>query len=246
MEDLEPHFKVPFTSVLDLVASRSVFLHHGFTFVPASAVGSLLKHRLEEIIMEGRPMAKVAFAKMKNDDRFTQMINHVTKEINKITECSSSTQLPPTIALNMAALPDIAEKSFPWCMVQYHHKVSAKLRIDYPGWLQYTSFLKDAGANVGEVMEYWREYYQALGRTNSEIRKIGYDVRHLFGLEGHRKEFQSFSCRKIIASTDQIHGCPYRSVTADVLIERLTKLGLSSNEIATVTERDNRDHCQLV
>ena len=178
-KDPEPHFKVPFTSVLDLVAPRSLFLHLGF--VPASAVWSLLKHRLEEIIMEGTPMTKVAFAKMKNDNRFTQLINHVTNEINSITECSSNTQLPPAIALNMAALPDIAEKSFLWCMVQYHHKVSEKLRIDHHGWLQYTSFLKDAGANVEKGMEYWMEYHQALGPTNPEIREIDYDVRHPFG-----------------------------------------------------------------
>ena len=176
-EDLEHHFKVPFTFVLDLVASRSVFLHLGYAFVPASAVGSILKHRLESVITEGRPLAKVAFSKMKNDARFTHIINHVSSAIRKVTECSSNVELPPTIALNMAALPHIAEKSFPWCMLQYHHKVSSKLRIDHPGWLQYSSFLKDVGANVGEVMEYWREYYLALGRTNSDIRKIDYDVK---------------------------------------------------------------------
>ena len=65
-EDLEHHFKVPFTFVLNLVASRSVFLHLGYAFVPASALGSILKYRLE-IITEGIPLAKVNFSKMLGD-----------------------------------------------------------------------------------------------------------------------------------------------------------------------------------
>ena len=141
--------------------------------------------------------------------------------------------MPATLALDMALLPNIAE-------------VAAKMRIDHTGWLQYTSFLKDSGASVRELTEYWGEFYKSVGRTHSDIKKVNYDIRHLFGLEGHRKEFNSFSCKSIISGTDKIHGCPYRSTTASDLTEGLEKLGLSSSEITEITARDTTAHCQLV
>ena len=205
-ENLEPHFKVPFASVLDLVAKRIVFLHLGFAFVPASSIWSLLKHRLGEILNEGRSLAKIAFLKMKNDDRFKHLINHVTHSINKSTECLSSSKVSAPLALDMSLLPNIAEMSFPWCMLRYYKKVAAKMRIDHTGWLQYTSFLKDSGATVTELTEYWGEFYKSVGRTHSDMKKVNYDIRHLFDLEGQRKEFKSFSCKTIISGTDKIHG----------------------------------------
>ena len=44
-DDLQTHFKVPFTQVLELVSKRSVFLHGGYAFVPVSAIASLLRQK---------------------------------------------------------------------------------------------------------------------------------------------------------------------------------------------------------
>ena len=161
---LEEHFKVPFTTVLDLVAQRSIYLYAGFAFVPASAIASLLKDRFFKELLLDRSRAEKAFRKMSDDERFSALIAHISGCIMKRAECTISGSFPAPFALDMSCLEETAVQSFPLCMFMYQSRVKMNMRIDYSGWLQYTGFLKDCGASVTEVMQYWTNYYQRLGR----------------------------------------------------------------------------------
>ena len=149
------------------------------------------------------------------------------------------------MVLNMSDLAMIAKQSFPLCMVRYAERVKDNLRIGHTGWLQYTGFLKDSGATVEHVSRYWERYYQAMGRCGAEIEKKKYDVRHVYGLEGQRKQLQPYSCRTIILSTQDVHGCPFRFSSVDEISASMSELGLSSTEKSEILSIDYHNHCQL-
>ena len=242
---LEAHFKVPFTAVLDLVSKRSVFLRAGYAFVPTSSVSSLLQHQFRSDLLDSRPIAQLALSKMRDDERFTRLIDHISCVLRNKLDCEATVNLPTSIVLKMSDLPDIARQSFPLCMLSYHERVMNKSRIDHSGWLQYSGFLKDIGAKVEHVAQYWEGYYKALGRSAAELAKKKYDLRHVYGLEGHRKALKPFSCKSIVLSTDDVHGCPFRSSSVEGLTARLDQLGLSSTDKSDLSSIDTQNHCQL-
>ena len=78
------------------------------------------------------------------------------------------------------------------------------------------------------------------------FEKKTYNIRHIFGLEGHREPMSSYGCRSIVLGSDKQHGCPFRTHDKTGLVARLERAGLPRIDVDTLVQADTYNHCQIV
>ena len=239
----EPYYKVPFTEVLDLVATRKVYLARGMAFVPQEQIASIILSRFTSELEGARPAARLAAAQLRTDGRFGGIIQHARDLIAQLTKPEEPSH--DHARLKMAEIGEKGRQSFPLCMADYHSRTATAGSIDHTGFLQYTSFLRSCGAQVHEVSDYLTRYYQSVGRSSAQLSKKKYDIRHIFGMEGQMKPMASYKCRTIVLSTDKQHGCPFRSFSGDSLVGILEKKGIPRRAAEEIAQGDTTNHCQL-
>lgn len=242
LESSSPIFKVPFCTVLDLVSSRRVFLAGGYAFVPAHLISSIILSKYRTELELSWSAASTAAISIESDGRFTAIRKQCHEVISRMVDPPS---LPShSASLSMDDLHNTAKGSFPLCMSGYASLIATGGRLDHTAFLQYTTFLRTCGGNVDAVCQYFRAYYEKVGR-GSDVRKKTYDIRHIFGLEGHRSARSCYSCRTIVLSTDQGHGCPYRTNNKQVLHAQLVRTGIDPADATSIVQMDTFNHCQL-
>lgn len=73
-------------------------------------------------------------------------------------------------------------------------------------------FLKVAGLSLKDSETLWKQNYTK-GVSDSQSKEIQYAVRHSYGKEGKKVDYNAKDCSKIINSkptTDEYHGCPFK------------------------------------
>lgn len=103
---------------------------------------------------------------------------------------------------------DIEIKNFPLCMQHLHIKLRTTHRLSHYARFYYSLFLKDGGMKLEDAINYWKEEYSkphscssnCLHNWKSNERKFIYSIRHLYGLEGSRKNYKSPTCELICVS----------------------------------------------
>ncbi|XP_012238237.1 probable DNA primase large subunit isoform X1 [Bombus impatiens] len=134
---------------------------------------------------------------------------------------------------------DIEIKNFPLCMQHLHTKLRTTHRLSHYARFYYSLFLKDGGMKLEDAINYWKEEYSkphscssnCLHNWKSNERKFIYSIRHLYGLEGSRKNYKSPTCELICMNTSNPMyegGCPFKSFDVNTLKDLLS-LSLSSD-----------------
>jgi DNA primase large subunit len=95
--------------------------------------------------------------------------------------------------------------------------------------MQLGLFLKRAGLSLEESLAFWKQAFAP--RTGGEKfeKEYAYNVRHSYGQEGRRKDYEAHSCLKVISATPgagEVHGCPFKSLHADALGAALSRAGV--------------------
>lgn len=90
-------------------------------------------------------------------------------------------------------------------MQNLHRVLRSKHRLGHHARFQYSLFLKECGMSMEDAISYWREEYSRphtceAGCTHSwqkDEKKYLYSIRHLYGLEGGRKNYKTPNCENI-------------------------------------------------
>lgn len=95
-------------------------------------------------------------------------------------------------------------KFFPLCMQSLHRTLVKNSRLRHHARFRYTLFLKDIGMPWQENMAFWEHYYSrphsgtAAGCCHTwkgtDGHRYTYGIRHLYGMEGGRKNYTSHTC----------------------------------------------------
>jgi len=123
-------------------------------------------------------------------------------------------------------------------MSHLHVTLKANAHLKHHGRLQYTLFLKGLGLSLDECILFWRRSFRLM--TDDKFAKeYRYNIRHAYGDVGgdanrRGKGYSPYSCQKLLTEplpgAGQTHGCPYRTFTADNLINMLSSCGLSDRD----------------
>ncbi|XP_045603399.1 uncharacterized protein [Procambarus clarkii] len=126
---------------------------------------------------------------------------------------------------------------FPLCMQELHKILSSTGRLRHHARIRYTLFLKDIGLPVMENIAFWEDFYckPKLGHgggcchswEGSDKRRYTYGIRHLYGIEGSRRNYTSHSCTALQTLQPQpleVGGCPFTSYSEDELSDLFNPL----------------------
>lgn len=82
------------------------------------------------------------------------------------------------------------------------------------GRYQLAIFLKNIGLSTDDALEFWRREFTKKMNADDFETEYGYRLRHAFGEEGSRKEYNGWTCRTIIKKKlpgkGEYHGCPFK------------------------------------
>lgn len=203
-------FKVNFKHCLSFVARREVILKNGAAKIPCSKWKSYftqlfrtnLKHKLYSTDLDS----------LRNDPRITEILRKVGKQISPMYN---------NVNILRNDQVDLNSKLFPPCMLNLHQHLREKHRLTHDQRFYYSLFLKDLGMPVEEAVIFWKKEYQQAPNGKStcchnwakDEKKFVYGIRHMYGLEGGRKEYSCRSCHQLQSSdtTYSEGGCPFKS-----------------------------------
>ncbi|XP_076243853.1 DNA primase large subunit [Calliopsis andreniformis] len=152
---------------------------------------------------------------------------------------------------------DTEMKKFPLCMQHLHMQLRSTHRLSHYARLYYSLFLKDGGMQLEDAINYWKEEYSkphactsaCSHNWQSSERKFVYSIRHLYGLEGSRKNYNSPNCEFMcinVSGPMYEGGCPFKNFDANAL-KNLLNLSLQDNQIAellnTISPQNPRGAC---
>ncbi|GAA5899698.1 hypothetical protein JCM6882_005415 [Rhodosporidiobolus microsporus] len=210
----ESFFKVHWTKVTDLVATRRVFLKGGMAYVPSSQEFSLVAAEFGSRLARGLELTAKALPRLDEDTRLIPILSHLSMGFMAgITSDYQFTSTADGEAVTAEMIPGLAAQSFPLCMRNMQDTLKSSKHLKHEGRQQYNLFLKGIGLSVEEAIVFWRKSFSTItdDKFNKEYR---YNVRHNYGLEGSRKNYNPKSCTQIITGpvpgAGQAHGCPFR------------------------------------
>ncbi|XP_076225010.1 uncharacterized protein LOC116424179 isoform X1 [Nomia melanderi] len=132
-------------------------------------------------------------------------------------------------------------RNFPLCMQHLHRRLQNTHRLGHYARLYYSLFLKDGGMHIEDAINYWKKEYSkphscssiCSHQWQSNERKFIYSIRHLYGLEGSRKNYKSPNCEFMCATASGLKyegGCPFKNFDKNTL-KSLLSLSLSDDKI---------------
>jgi len=229
-------FKVPFEKACELVAKRRVIMKKGFAFLHFEDLVSIISREFKDTISEGLASAERAFPeRVAQDERISAFMQnlprqYIDRDWSKVTQNGR---------LNLQNINEIAQSSFPLCMLSMHEALRTKHHLHHDARMQYGLFLKGIGLTLEDALVFWKSEFTRLSRIAPEKfdKEYAYNIRHNYGLEGRKADYTPYSCVKIIESqpaADKEHGCPYRHFSRERLLSTLMKHGLENHEVEDI------------
>jgi DNA primase large subunit len=150
------------------------------------------------------------------------LCRHILDEPSKTTFGDDS-------RVSLDQVPALAQRNFPLCMQHLYSTLIADRHLRHAGRMQLGLFLKKAGLSLEEALLFWKTSFAP--RTTSEKfeKEYAYNVRHNYGKEGSRKDYEAHNCSRIIAANPGVgeaHGCPFKTFQADALKAALSRSGV--------------------
>lgn len=205
--------QVSFEHALSLVSNRSVTLKKGVATVTAPFLGELLTCLFEETFRQGIDHfgRSANFRKLFQDERMV----HLGRTLKELFNRRHSRHMPhEQKPLHWSR---VAAESFwfPPCMAKIYNLLRKENRLSHENRFCFSLFLKELGLPLSESLLFWEHFYSrpaGQGATCShkwhkDGRQLRYSVRHMYGLEGARKDYTAHSCRRL----QDAEFCPFKS-----------------------------------
>ncbi|CAK1543836.1 unnamed protein product [Leptosia nina] len=230
--------KFKFFHCLQFLSKRQVEVQNGIALVPCKKwkeyliilFKNNLKYRLYNTQLDN----------INSDPRISGIIRSIRKTL-------SLWEVPVP---NVLTSQNVDEKSklFPPCMVNLHKQLRTRHRLSHEQRFNYSLFLKDSGMPLNESILFWKAEYSSSPNGHScshnwakDEKKFLYGIRHMYGLEGGRKNYSCRSCHQIqgIENASSEGGCPFKSFHEAQLKELLhsSQTGPPLSEINDLIEK---------
>ena len=190
-----------FSAVPDVVSERKTFLYQGWAIAPMFVFHLSVKRAFEAQL---RNVIVESVEKLRLDKRVANLAYHLAKQMEKVIRPPDLLELDGDLSgTTLYKRYDL----FPLCSRDLIATLRSKGHLSHMENLQLGFFLKALGMPVEEQMWFWYENsVDNVGRTFEQFeRKVGYLIRHIYGLEGRKIDYKAPRCKTIINR----YYCPY-------------------------------------
>ncbi|KAI9024136.1 DNA primase large subunit Spp2 [Hyaloraphidium curvatum] len=241
-------FKVPFERVLELVATRKVYIHKGYAYVPGEHQFALVLSEFRAHLSLQLEITAKALPRMQGDeDRLIPVLNNLgSQHLSGRNEYNAgSGALAGQVSANDV---DRLTGHFPLCMKHLATSLKTEGHLKHNGRMQLGLFLKGIGLSLEEALIFWRRSFRT--KTDEEFQKsYAYNIRHNYGKEGKRADYTPYGCMKIITTNHpgpgDHHGCPYRDFAPDNLKAQLLNMRIPEGSVNEVMNLVKGQHFQV-
>ena len=203
----------PFTMVLPLVRDRKVVISMGNAMVNCSSVQVTLSCVFRKIITtkldnlkkrgERQPtLVQRVWGGMVEEGNLKSCFAQIFSQFEKQFCIPASGDRIARDKIRADMVDNLA-KYFPPCMALLYTKLKKGKKLKHEDRFQLSLFLKDIGLSVEEQIVLWETLYSSQKTRGGNLwsdnrRKYIYGIRHMYGLEGKRVEYNSKTCRRVM------------------------------------------------
>lgn len=234
----EEFIKLPFEKVLSLVGSRSILLKDGFGYIPTSSQLNLLADEFQDLLSKMLLKTFQSIPRLEEDDRILPLLNNLSLNFSSIEYDLNSYDSEAKSDINATSITQQPIlHHYPLCGKHLQRNMILNSHLKYTGRTQLTLFLKGIGLSADEAVKFWATLFtsgrnaMSLDKFNKEYR---YNVRHAYGLEGGRINAKPWTCSTILSrprpNKTEFHGCPYRDLSMDSLVQNLNEMGINDQQ----------------
>ncbi|MFX0162206.1 MAG: hypothetical protein ACFE68_02550 [Candidatus Hodarchaeota archaeon] len=199
IEESSGYVAIYFTDVPDVIGSKRALLYKGWAIAPLFVFFGSIKRKFETLLRE---KIKRLLDRVAGEPALQEKLKAIRDKLRKIAKKYSSDfgfepgEIPSSTSLfNRVDL-------MPPCMQELIMILSKKGHLEHGERFQLGLFLKRLGMSLEDQLRFW--YDQAvdnIGITYEEFtRKVGYIIRHLYGLEGSKTDYSPPKCKTIAES----------------------------------------------
>ncbi|XP_011701144.1 PREDICTED: DNA primase large subunit-like isoform X2 [Wasmannia auropunctata] len=238
-------YRIPFSHTANLIKKRKVFVMRGEAFVPEQEMAFVLVSHFRRILISSFEFAREARAKLYDDERFTGIFANLENSIHtESTVLVQDQEIKQYISLSH--LDELAETSYPLCMRVLHKALRKNHHLTHGGRVQYSLFLKGIGLSLSDSMTFWKDEFTKVMDEAVFNKEHRYTVRFVYGREGSRRDYQPYTCLRIMESSTvgprDYHGCPYKYMLHDILEDELTDCGFNALEKSEIVKLSKDGH----
>lgn len=254
----ENFIKLPFEKCISLISSRSIYLQNGYGYLPTSLQLNLLAIEFQDKLNDVLIKTFQTIPRLEEDDRLLPLLNNLSNNFANIQydNYEQDNSLASDINYQSITTKQI-NRHYPLCATHLQQGLINDSHLKYNGRQQLGLFLKGIGLNVDEAIKFWS--FQFTKNNNMSMEKFNkeykYNVRHQYGLEGARINYKPWDCNTILSKPKpgkgEYHGCPYRDLSLDSLVNTLQNMGITDQHdlngiIDDVNKRDYTIACTRV
>lgn len=239
----ENFIKIPFEFVSDLISQRCIYLKKGYAYIPSFQQFQLLSNEYLNNLSEALIQTSHAFPSLDEDDRILPILNHLSSGSSINFDNEFINEANNEINFKNVDTKEIINQ-FPLCGINLMQGLKINHHLKYTARQQFQLFLKGVGLSLEDSLNFWsKEFTQSISieKFNKEYK---YNIRHSYGLEGGRINYKPWDCRTILnkprPQKGEYHGCPYRDLNKDSLLNKLKSLELTDNEILQIFEINSK------
>ncbi len=199
IEESSGYVAIYFTDVPDVIGSKRALLYKGWAIAPLFVFFGSIKRKFEALLRE---KIKKLQDRVAGEPALQEKLKAIRDKLRKIAKKYSSDfgfepgEIPSgTPLFNRVDL-------MPPCMQELIMILSKKGHLEHGERFQLGLFLKRLGMSLEDQLRFW--YDQAvdnIGLNYEEFtRKVGYIIRHLYGLEGSKIDYSPPKCKTITGS----------------------------------------------
>ncbi|CAI4230276.1 unnamed protein product [Auanema sp. JU1783] len=217
-------FKLNFVEALELVRRRKVYLNKGYAYVCANDLSVIMCSMLKGEMGAAMLAAAKHLALIEEEGRILPRLSRLA---NNAYDGKQYDAKEASEKISRHDIDALCAASFPPCMKHCHAGLRANHHLRHGGRRQYGVFLKGIGLSMEEALLFMREEFTKKIDSEKFDKEYSYYIRHMYGKEGKRVEYNSFSCSTIIlnnAPTAQdCSGCPFKHLDHNILKGKLER-----------------------
>lgn len=195
--DLQKHIAVWFDQIPNTIGAKKALLFRGWAIVQLYTIRLEVKRKFESILKETIIKSKEL---LKNNKQLEATIKPFKEKISRIAR--ETTFKDDILSNDIASGKKIYTKidCFPPCIRELISILKSKGHLSHAENWQLGTFLKRVGMSIDQQLRFWYENsVDNIGTDFEEFsRKIGYQIKHIYGETGGGTDYDPPKCKTCI------------------------------------------------
>ena len=197
VKDLDKRVAISFHKISPIIAAKKALLYQGWAIVRLADIRLVVKREFEKQFISIVEKSKEII------ERSADLEETIKPIKDKITDIARSARVAgdfSRLGIEEGEAIFTKPESYPPCILELVRVLQSEGHLSHAENWQVGTFLKRAGMKINDQYKFWYENsVDNVGMTYEEfVQRIGYQIRHIYGIEGGGIDYSPPSCKTCI------------------------------------------------